>query len=331
MMVETDNQLETATRFVQDADRFLVVSHVNPDGDAIGSTLAVGQILKQLGKRYVMVNESAIPQKYQFLPDCDQIRSTEDLRTEAPFSYVIAVDAADADRMGECRKLFARDVRILNIDHHATNDRFGTVNVVIPDAAATAQVLYDWVEQMGLEWTQELATCIYTGLLTDTGGFRYANTTPRVMNQAAHLIDRKVEAHRIAEEVLETTTLAHLQLLRKALETLRLSKDGQIAWMWIRRQDVEATGAKEEDWDGIVNYARNVMGVDVGILFREVNEKTIRVSFRSRRIVDVGALAQTLGGGGHARAAGCTIMGSAGEVERQVLQKVASALRRVVS
>ncbi|MDN4594452.1 bifunctional oligoribonuclease/PAP phosphatase NrnA [Polycladomyces subterraneus] len=330
-MWETNNQLEAATRFVQDADRFLVVSHVNPDGDAIGSTLGVGQILKQLGKRYVMVNESAIPQKYQFLPDCGQIRSPEDLRTEAPFSYVIAVDAADADRMGECRKLFARDVHILNIDHHATNDRFGTVNVVIPDAAATAQVLYDWVEQMGLEWTQELATCIYTGLLTDTGGFRYANTTPRVMNQAAHLIDRKVEAHRIAEEVLETTTLAHLQLLRKALETLRLSKDGQIAWMWIRRRDIEATGAREEDWDGIVNYARNVMGVDVGILFREVNEKTIRVSFRSRRIVDVGALAQTLGGGGHARAAGCTIMGSAGEVERQVLQKVASALRRVVS
>ncbi|BCU82053.1 phosphoesterase RecJ-like protein [Polycladomyces abyssicola] len=331
MMRETNNQLEAATRFVQDADRFLVVSHVNPDGDAIGSTLAVGQILKQLGKRYVMINESAIPQKYQFLPDCNQIRSPEDLRTEAPFSHVIAVDAADADRMGECRKVFARDVHILNIDHHATNDRFGTVNVVIPDAAATAQVLYDWVESMGLEWTQELATCIYTGLLTDTGGFRYANTTPRVMNQAAHLIDRKVEAHRIAEEVLETTTLAHLQLLRKALETLRLSKDGQIAWMWIRRRDIEATGAKEEDWDGIVNYARNVMGVDVGILFREVNEKTIRVSFRSRRIVDVGALAQTLGGGGHARAAGCTIMGSAGEVERQVLQKVASALRRVVS
>jgi len=331
MMRETDNQLEAATRFVQDADRILVVSHVNPDGDAIGSTLAVGQILKQLGKRYVMVNESAIPQKYQFLPDCDQIRSTDDLRAETPFSHVIAVDAADADRMGECRRLFARDVHILNIDHHATNDRFGTVNVVIPDAAATAQVLYDWVEEMGLEWTRELATCIYTGLLTDTGGFRYANTTPRVMNQAAHLIDRKVEAHRIAEEVLETITLAHLQLLRKALETLRLSKDGQIAWMWIRRRDIEATGAKEEDWDGIVNYARNVMGVDVGILFREVNEKTIRVSFRSRRIVDVGALAQTLGGGGHARAAGCTIMGSAGEVERQVLQKVASALRRVVS
>jgi phosphoesterase RecJ-like protein len=241
------------------------------------------------------------------------------------------VDAADAGRMGDCRKLFARDVQILNIDHHATNDRFGRVNVVIPDAAATAQVLYEWVEAMELEWTRELATCIYTGLLTDTGGFRYANTTPRVMNQAAHLIDRKVDANRIAEEVLETTTLAHLQLLRKALETLRLSKDGRIAWMWIRRKDVEAIGAKEEDWDGIVNYARNVMGVDVGILFREVNEKTIRVSFRSRRIVDVGALAQTLGGGGHARAAGCTIMGSAGEVERQVLQKVISALRHTVS
>lgn len=317
-----------ATRFVSEGERFLVVSHVDPDGDAIGSTLTVGHLLRLLGKRAVMVNASPVPAKYRELPGTEEIVKPQELRDEPPFTRVIAVDVADEDRMGDCRSLIASDARLLNIDHHRTNNRFGTHHLINPEAAATAEVLYDWIESMGVEWTKPLATCVYTGLLTDTGGFRYTNTTPAVMKRAARLLEFGVDAPRIAEQVLETLTVGQLNLLRRALSTLQLSEDGRIAWMWLTLQDFSEAGAGEGDLDGIVNYARNVIGVEVGILFRQLKSGAVKVSLRSRRWVDVSEVAGFFGGGGHARAAGCTVTGTRDEVERRVLEQVAEALRR---
>jgi len=317
-----------ATRFVSEGERYLVVSHVDPDGDAIGSTLAVGHLLRLLGKRAVMVNASPVPAKYRGLPGAEEIARPQDLFDEPPFERVIAVDVADEDRMGDCRTLIAPDARLLNIDHHRTNDRFGTHHLINPEAAATAEVLYDWIESMGVKWSKPLAACVYTGLLTDTGGFRYSNTTPAVMKRAARLLECGVDAHRIAEQVLETLTIGQLNLLRRALSTLRLSEDGRIAWMWLTYQDFVDAGAGEGDLDGIVNYARNVDGAEVGILFRQLKGGAVKVSLRSRRRVDVSEVAGCFGGGGHARAAGCTVAGSRDEVERRVLERVVEALGR---
>ena len=230
--------------------------------------------------------------------------------------------------MGDCRTLIAPDARLLNIDHHRTNDRFGTHHLINPEAAATAEVLYDWIESMGVKWSKPLAACVYTGLLTDTGGFRYSNTTPAVMKRAARLLECGVDAHRIAEQVLETLTIGQLNLLRRALSTLRLSEDGRIAWMWLTYQDFVDAGAGEGDLDGIVNYARNVDGAEVGILFRQLKGGAVKVSLRSRRRVDVSEVAGYFGGGGHARAAGCTVAGTRDEVERRVLEQVVEALGR---
>ncbi|OYD09484.1 DHH family phosphoesterase [Paludifilum halophilum] len=327
-MSKASDVWEQADRFVLDNDEFLVVSHLHPDGDAIGSTLAVGFILKALGKRYVMVNESPVPQKFRFLPGVEDILSPEEVQArEKPFRRAIAVDAADADRMGITWNLLGSDADILNIDHHPTNDRFGTVNVIDSDAAATAEILCLWADRLQVTWDRDLASCLYTGLLTDTGGFRYSNTTPKVMALASRLLRCGVDASGIADRALETMTREQIALVRRALDSLSFSEDGRIGWMWLKREDFQETGADEEELDGIVNYARNVVGVDVGILFRETEEGTVKASFRSREMVDVGKLAQSFGGGGHARAAGCSLSESGEKVERAVLEQVTRALQ----
>ena len=325
------NQSEARKRaeaFITDSGPYLVVSHLHPDGDAIGSTLAVKWILEKLGKSAVLVNESPVPYKFQFLPGAGEIRSPEEWRGDAPFRQVIAVDVADAERMGKASRLVADDAQILNIDHHPTNDRFGTVNWVEPKAAATAEILCHWAAHLGVKGDRALATCLYTGLLTDTGGFRYSNTTPEVMELASGLLRHGVEPAEVADRVMETMTREQLALLQRALDTLSFSRDGQVSWMWLSREAFRETGARQEDLDGIVNYARNVVGVDVGILFRETEEGAVKASFRSREIVDVGALAQALGGGGHARAAGCTLKGPRERVEALVLERVGEALQQ---
>ncbi|MBA4542304.1 MULTISPECIES: bifunctional oligoribonuclease/PAP phosphatase NrnA [Thermoactinomyces] len=311
---------ESLQHFISEADQVLIVSHVNPDGDAVSSTLAAGYLLKRWGKQVTMVNESPVPKKFFILEGTKEIVSTDQI--SGRFRHVIALDCADRERMGNIRQLLAEDAFIINIDHHATNERFGDVNIVVPDAAATVEILFDWVEQAGVSLDQRLASYLYTGLLTDTGGFRYSNTTPKVLRIAAQLVDTGIESHKIADAVLETVTIEQLQLLQKALSSLRRSDDGLVAWMSLSRKDTDAFLQSHEDLDGIVNYARNILGVDVGILFRETEDGTVKVSLRSREFVDVGKVAKAFGGGGHARAAGCTFHGSLKEAEEKMLPRL---------
>ncbi|MBA4602089.1 DHH family phosphoesterase [Thermoactinomyces mirandus] len=320
------NQFEQFHLFLENADPILVVAHLYPDGDAISSTLAMGYVLRQLGKKVTMVNESPIPQKFSFLPGVEEIKLADSV--SEIFPYAIALDCADAERMGSCRSLIREKAIVVNIDHHATNDRYGTINIIQPQAAATAEIIFDWVEEADFPVDRQLAACIYTGLLTDTGGFRYSNTSSKVFTQAAKLLETGIESHKIADAVLETVTMEQLQLLQTALSTLQKSEDGLVAWMDLRKQDIDRFANSHEDLDGIVNYARNIYGVDVGILFHETNDRTIKVSFRSREMVDVGNLAKSFGGGGHARAAGCSISGTLQEAHHRVLSLVQSKLKQ---
>jgi bifunctional oligoribonuclease and PAP phosphatase NrnA len=321
-------QLEESKAFILNQDRFLVVSHVNPDGDAIGSTLAVGQMLMQLGKSFVLVNEGAVPVKFDMLPQFNLIRSfTADSVSGAvpSFDCVIAVDCADYQRIGRVREWFPDSVPILNIDHHPTNDGFGAVNLIRPSAAATAEVLYDLALVLGLSWAKPMADCIYTGLLTDTGGFRYSNTTPKVLNIASEMLHYGVDGNKLADHLLEKVTFSHIMLLQRVLANLSFSEDKRIAWMSVTRQDALESGADNGDLEGLVNYPRNIEGVEVGLLFKQSDEQKYKVSFRSAGLVDVAAVAQGFGGGGHVRAAGCTISGTLDQVIGQVLQEVRRA------
>ncbi|SHF32280.1 phosphoesterase RecJ domain-containing protein [Seinonella peptonophila] len=315
-----NDRIEKLEQAILAKKHWLVVSHLNPDGDALGSTLAVKHILEQWNIEHTCLNLSQIPNKYQILPGIDQIYQPTNL--DETFDAVIFVDAADRERIGiACEQCIKEDAFIINIDHHATNDQYGMINWVETEASATAEIIYQWVEYSNrIDWNSFLATSVYTGILTDTGGFRYSNTTPDVMRYASNLLEKGVQGHELADILLETTTLPALELLQRALTHLQV--DGSIAWTQIDQHELNEANAVESDTAGIVNYARNLEGVDVGILFREVEPDVIKVSLRSRLETDVASIASYFGGGGHTRAAGCTIKGKLPQVVERVIKHV---------
>lgn len=321
-------QLISARDFIEQHDHFLVVSHHHPDGDAISSTLATGWLLGQLGKSFTLYNEDVIPKKFSYLWNIDRLVSESDAEMAlARYSRVIAVDCADFSRTGNASQFFSEEAYLLNIDHHPTNDQFGRVNVVRTEAAATAEIIYDLICLFELTWNQDIATCIYTGLLTDTGGFRYSNTSAKVLAIASEMLRHGVNGSILNEQLFEKMTYSQFQLLQIALSTMSFACDRKIAWVCLTADDFAQTGALNEDTEGIVNYARNIEGVETGIMFRELNPNEIKVSFRSSGQVDVAQLASSFGGGGHVRAAGCTLHCSMAEAVNQIVKEAGSRLR----
>ncbi|GGD67983.1 DHH family phosphoesterase [Paenibacillus nasutitermitis] len=322
-------KLDQTLQFLQGAERFLVVSHVQPDGDAISSTLVTGWILRQLGKEVVMMNEGAIPARLDFLENASAVINWSKLQPAADsYNRIIAVDCADFRRIGLVSGLFAEGAELLNIDHHPTNDAFGLVNLIRTDAAATVEILYDLIIHAGLTLDYEAATAIYTGLLTDTGGFRYSNTSPYVMQVASQMLAHGIEGHCIADRLLERMTKPQLLLLQRALSRLTFSEDNRIAWLYIAYGDMAETGAVGDDLEGLVNYALNVEGVEAGILFKETMEGHVKVSMRSAGLADVAAIAKSFGGGGHVRAAGCQLDGPMPDTMKTVVNAVREALAK---
>lgn len=321
-MQSYEQSLQQTRDFLLEHDDYLVVSHVQPDGDAVSSTLAVGWLLSCLGKKYSMLNEGPIPKRMEYLWHADEIINLSASEQTRKYSNVICVDCADFQRVGLTQGYFADDALIVNIDHHPTNNGYGLVNLIKPDAAATAEILFDLLKVFGIEWDIHIATAIYTGLLTDTGGFRYANTSPKVMAAVSELLALGVKGPELAETLLEEMTLAQVKVLNRALNTLQLSPEGDIAWVHVTPQDMLDCDAANEDLEGIVNYPRNIRGVEVGILFKVIHEQAVKVSLRSAGKVDVAALAQTFGGGGHTRAAGARIEATLEQVIPLVLEEV---------
>ncbi|MDN4616505.1 bifunctional oligoribonuclease/PAP phosphatase NrnA [Paenibacillus sp. PsM32] len=318
--------LLNAKAFIEEHDDFLVVSHVQPDGDAVSSTVVVGWLLSCLGKKFTLVNEGPIPKRMHYLTLSDQIIDQQADGSERQYQHVICVDCADFKRVGLVSHWMSDAASILNIDHHPTNDNYGEVNLIKADAAATAEILYDWIECFDVKWTTEVAEAIYTGLLTDTGGFRYSSTSPKVMEIASRLLDLGVNGPDLAETLLEEVTLPQVKVLGMALSTLQLSEDGKIAHVHVTPEHMIIAGADNEDLEGIVNYPRNIQGVEVGIFFKVIDDHAVKASLRSAGKVNVAAVAQHFGGGGHIKAAGCRLEGTLEEVTAQVIQQVKESL-----
>lgn len=312
-------QLEQAAAFIRAHDDFLVVSHVQPDGDAISSTVAIGWLLDKLGKSYTLINEGPVPQRLHYLWQCETIICCGDgTQPERQFRHVIAVDCADFSRIGSAHAWLAPDCKLLNIDHHPTNNGFGAVNLLRFDAAATAEILYELILHMSLPLDVHVATALYTGLLTDTGGFRYANTSPSVLEAASRLVRAGVNGPELAERLLERMSIGQMRLLQRGLSRLAFTDDHKIAWTWVTSEDLAETGAANEDLEGLVNYPRNIEGVEVGLLFKENGTTSVKVSMRSAGRVDVAKAAQHFGGGGHVRAAGARLTIPLAEAIEQV-------------
>jgi bifunctional oligoribonuclease and PAP phosphatase NrnA len=291
---------------VRQHDRFLVVTHENPDGDALGSLLAATLALQQLGKDAVMYHAGAtpLPREYVFMP-------LENLVREAPADtaerVLVAVDCAKEDRIGDEAAL-SRAPLVINIDHHHDNTRFGDLNLIVADASSTGEVLRDVFTELGVELTPELAEPLYIALVTDTGRFQYANTTPKALRLAAELVEAGADIHAVFQEVYESLEFAKLKLLARALARAEVLEGGRIVVSHLVRADFTEAGAAEPYSEGIIDYLRAVEGAELAVLVREQLSQSASAYKGSLRSsideLDVSAIARRFGGGGHRQAAG---------------------------
>jgi bifunctional oligoribonuclease and PAP phosphatase NrnA len=303
----TTNELQAVAEAIRAHDRFLLVTHENPDGDALGSLLAMKLALDKLGKDSVMYlyGDSPLPNEYAFMSLAELRRRLPDDWTERA---LIALDCANESRIGPERDLLERAPLVLNIDHHHDNTAFGHVNAIVPTASSTGEILRDLFAELGIELTPDLAEALYIALVTDTGRFQYTNTTPRALRLAAELVEAGADVHRVFQGVYETVQFAKLKLLARALERAQIYDGGRLVVSNLVRKDFADIGAAEAYAEGLIDHLRAVEGADMAALIREPPRSdgpARRVSLRaSTDELDVSEIARKAGGGGHRQAAG---------------------------
>lgn len=304
---------------LRDGEKFLVCSHSRPDGDAVGSMLAIGMLLDQMGKRADLVAADRVPTIYRGLPGAESIRHA--MRVHGPYDAVILLECDGIER-AQLRGL--ENFRLINIDHHLTGRPYGHLNWIDFGAASVGELVYRLVKAAGAVLTTEMATCLYTTLLTDTGGFTYGAVKESTFEVARDLVHAGADPVAIAKEVCYSATTSKVLLLGAALNNLK--REGRLAWLWVTHQDMVRTCAAEEDCEGIVNVGIGIAGVEAAVFLRELPEKRIRVSLRSKGKVNVARISAQLGGGGHGNAAGCTLDGPLGRAMEEVLNGLRPAM-----
>jgi phosphoesterase RecJ-like protein len=306
-MTTTKADLKAVAQAIRDHDDFVISTHENPDGDALGSMLAAKLALDQLGKRSTMFlhGTAAVPFEFRFMPLDDLVRGEPDELLGRPF---LAVDAANEHRMGADQRLLTEAPFVVVIDHHHDNSRFGNVNLVVAEASSTSEVLREVFAELKVRLTPEIAEALYIAVVTDTGRFQYANTSPKTLRLAAELIEAGADAHRIFQHVYETVELSKLKLLARALEHVEVFEGGRLVISYLEPKDFEQTCASSGASEGVIDSLRAVAGVEMSVLIQESPDRDRRrVSLRSSRDrLDVSVLARAGGGGGHRQAAGFT-------------------------
>jgi phosphoesterase RecJ-like protein len=298
---------------IENNQRFLVVSHENPDGDAIGSTLGLASALRKMGKQVVALNVDGIPQIMRFLPGHDQLVTS--LPEAVQFDVAFVLDSGDIRRAGVPVRDYCRV--LINIDHHPHSD-FGDICYLDTDASATAIMIDRVLRQCNYQMTSDVAQCLYLGILSDTGSFRYSSANPEAFSVAGRLVGLGVDPWDVASCLYESLAPERMRLLGLVLPTLEISSCGRYASMAMTEEILQRSGASEEHTDGFVNYPRAIRGVEVALFYRQVAENSYKISIRSRGKIDVGSMARELGGGGHHNAAGAKVTGSLDEARAKV-------------
>ncbi len=308
---------------IENNSSFLITTHENPDGDAVGSTLALGCFLKSLGRDVEIYYRDPIPDTYRYLPLAGTVLNEI---PDRDFDVCFILDAGDADRVCKGFSSLVKCGKLVNIDHHPYGEKFGSINYVDPTASATGAMIYRIIKASGRQPDIDAALCIYTAIVADTGSFRYSNANKEAFFISGELVDQGINPWKVAERLYESQPRKRLDLLALALATLTLSDKGDFASLTVTLDMFEKTGAGPDLTDGFVNYPRSIHGVEVAILFRQVSERVYKVGFRSKGKVNVARLAGLLGGGGHHNAAGCTVTGSSEEVKKTVFSALEKAL-----
>jgi bifunctional oligoribonuclease and PAP phosphatase NrnA len=301
------------------ADHVLVTAHARPDGDAVGGLLACWMMLQKMGKNAEMALSDRVPYIYRRLPCAWQVRHWS--RVEGDHDTVILLEC---DSIARTRLDGLENRLLINIDHHTSGCAFADLNWIDSSACAVAELVYQLAGAAGIDITPEMATCLYTALLSDTGAFCYEGTDAHTFELARNLVRYGADPARVAQDVYFSNPAAKMFLLGAALANLH--KDGQLAWLWVSQDDMDRAQAEEEDCEGIVNYAISIEGIEVAVFLRELRDRRVRLSLRSKGRVNVATIAETFGGGGHENASGCTLDGPLTVARERILTCLRSSL-----
>ncbi len=324
------NTLEKIAEEIKKAKRIIIFHHIAPDGDCLGSALALRGIIEQVESVEVVdsVITGYVPEVYKYLPAIEKLQPVKDPSLYASYDLAIAVDCANKERLGEATDLFNKAKHTICIDHHPSNKGFANIDYIEPGVSATGELIYDLISELGVNLTRDIATNIYTAIITDTGGFKFSNTSPKTLRICAKLIEAGADPVEIYKNCYETKSLAMIKLHARIIDRAIVTDDEKIIYGVIKREVLEELDASDDFIDGITESMRQVKGLEVAMVFKETLKKTTRVSFRSNKI-DVCAIASFFGGGGHKLAAGCSIEKGIDEAINDVLPVVRSQIRKI--
>ena len=296
---------EAAVSALRECSRIGIIAHIFPDGDALGSCLALGQAMEALGKSVDLYCEQEPPALYRFLSGIHRFKKPQ--APFQPYDLIVAVDCSDIGRMGTAAAVFHSCPRTLNIDHHGSNPGYAAVNWVDPSRAAAGEMIYDLLQALSIPLSNDMGEALYTALVSDTGSFQYQSTTPRTLRIAAELLELGLSVDDLTTRLFRTLTISRIKLLSKTLMTLETFAGGRAALLTVTQEMLDSAGAEDGDMENLVNYAKDIEGVELGLLLKETAEGTAKVSYRTKEALNAAELAAAFGGGGHPRAAGASM------------------------
>ena len=318
------NNFNEISKVVQKNKNFLITAHINLDGDAIGSELALYFILKKLNKKVIILNQDRLSKIYDFLPGSDKVHYLNNNRIKPKSIDVgIVLDCSNIKRIGRTYEIFKNIKTIINIDHHKSNENYGNLNYLDCSASSVGEIIYELITSIDINLLDEkISTCLFTAIMTDTGSFRYSNVNSKTFGVASHLTRHRIKSHLIANNIYNRNTYPGLKLLGEALLTLKTNKSSYVSWLTITRKMLNDTNANDEDIEGIIDVVTTLNNVEISILFRETKDNKIKISFRSKGNFDVNKFAGKFKGGGHPNAAGCLCSGKLDEIKGNVLSEL---------
>ncbi|MGB5217911.1 MAG: bifunctional oligoribonuclease/PAP phosphatase NrnA [Smithella sp.] len=305
---------------IDEGRSFLITAHVRLDGDALGSELAFYLMLRAMGKKAVVYNQDRTPERYQFLPAAHHI--THSLTNIEQYDTCIVLDCSDLSRVGEEADNLRKIKKLINIDHHVSNNGFSPLKMLDAKASSTGELIFRLMREMNIKMTRDICTNLYAAIITDTGSFRYSSTTKETFMAAGILVGEGANPQRIAEGIYESDSPARLKLLARALSTLSLDLESKVGSMVVTQKDLQEVGAAWEHTEGFVDIPRTVMGIEVSVLYTQRGEDHFKLSLRSKAKFNVEKVARKFGGGGHIHASSCWMKGDIETIKSQIIEAV---------
>ncbi len=320
-----EKELRKIQNLIHKHKTFFLAGHINPDGDTLGSMLALSSVLKRMGKRVYLFSNDPIPANLSFLPKVKTIKIGK--IPKASYDVMILLESSTPKRAGDLKNMDKKVKVLVNIDHHKTSERFGDINIIDNASASTAEIIYRLFYSMKVKITKSEAISLYTGIVTDTGRFHYPATNPRTLEIAARLLQTGFDFSRINDLLFSTRAYKALKILARALLSMELAFSDKAAFMRLTNADFKETNASSEHTESVINHGMMVPGVKISVLFRQEANR-VSITFRSKGNIDVSALAKKFGGGGHKHAAGCKSNLSLIAIEKQIRQEVSKILKK---